>query len=593
MSRRTIQSSSFPFDWSIVEIILYSLVGLLVVLLSLSKLSGDDDFFWHLAIGRWIVEHHRIPSHDPFSAGVPNQPWSPLEWLWDVCTYLLYSWTGSYYVLQFLPLCAALLIFTLVILLLKRLHLSPVIITVVWIIALGIISDRLTPRPHLMTLVGLAIVVFVYFLFRYVQSEKIFFLYYLPPLFLLWANTHPGVVSGLILLGSILTAETMMAMRKKNFAVIGAAIQPLDRRRLTNVAVVAVVSFVCTLANPRGVMLYADIYSHTQLKLLSVIKEWIPPFDISDSSGILILYKVFVVLGLLTLWYSWKRKDFLQAFLLVVFVAYSLRAVRFVGDFAVVAATGISLGMQHLFTSVIPVLHNITVSRGITLVLLVVILFFAWSIANGTFYSTIFHYPKEFGLGFDSSYFPLKMIDFLRTNKITGKVFNDLDVGGLLLWYFPSQKNFIDSRNLSDELGKTYYGILTKQSGFEDKLKKFDFIIFRLVDIITNPVGMHQSLISYCSTHREEWKLVYWDDLAFVYVKNIPQYREVIERFEYKILHPYLLAFQTPIVDSLRRQFPAQYRQELERKRNEDPTGVITSIFLRYDQTITPKRLSP
>ena len=46
--------------------LLYPFLALIAGLYSLQPLE-DYDFFWHIATGRWIVEHHAIPYTDPFS----------------------------------------------------------------------------------------------------------------------------------------------------------------------------------------------------------------------------------------------------------------------------------------------------------------------------------------------------------------------------------------------------------------------------------------------------------------------------------------------------------------------------------------------
>src|SRR4051812_15115909 len=45
------------------------------------------DFFWHLATGRWIAEHHALPIHDPFAVASDRTPWINGEWLFDVVLY--------------------------------------------------------------------------------------------------------------------------------------------------------------------------------------------------------------------------------------------------------------------------------------------------------------------------------------------------------------------------------------------------------------------------------------------------------------------------------------------------------------------------
>src|SRR5206468_121412 len=126
---------------------------------------------------------------------------------------------------------------------------------------------------------------------------------------------------------------------------------------------------------------------------------------------------------------------------------------------------------------------------------------------------------------------------FLADHGIRGNAFNQLEIGGLLLWTQPGEKNFIDSRNLSDSLGREYYSLLLMQSGFEEKLNHYgvDYMVFHPFDLLTSPQIMKLTLISYCSTHRDTWKLVYWDDHSMLYLKDVPKFREVIDKYEYKL----------------------------------------------------------
>ena len=37
------------------------------LLIFFSQETGDSDMWWHLAVGRYIWQHHRLPVPDPFS----------------------------------------------------------------------------------------------------------------------------------------------------------------------------------------------------------------------------------------------------------------------------------------------------------------------------------------------------------------------------------------------------------------------------------------------------------------------------------------------------------------------------------------------
>src|SRR5256885_16464729 len=45
------------------------------------------DYFWHLAAGRWMVEHHAIPLSDPLAVASVKTPWINGEWLYEVVLY--------------------------------------------------------------------------------------------------------------------------------------------------------------------------------------------------------------------------------------------------------------------------------------------------------------------------------------------------------------------------------------------------------------------------------------------------------------------------------------------------------------------------
>ena len=66
------------------------------VLLALAAIAPvrNYDFFWHLATGRWIVEHHALPLTDPFAIASDRVPWINGEWLFEIVLYALYSMLG-------------------------------------------------------------------------------------------------------------------------------------------------------------------------------------------------------------------------------------------------------------------------------------------------------------------------------------------------------------------------------------------------------------------------------------------------------------------------------------------------------------------
>lgn len=45
------------------------------------RLLSDPDTYSHIALGRWILDHHSVPTTDPFSANFRGTHWVAFEWL--------------------------------------------------------------------------------------------------------------------------------------------------------------------------------------------------------------------------------------------------------------------------------------------------------------------------------------------------------------------------------------------------------------------------------------------------------------------------------------------------------------------------------
>ena len=52
------------------------------------------DLFWHLATGRWIIEHQALPATDPFAVASAQHAWINGEWLFQIIAYGLDSMAG-------------------------------------------------------------------------------------------------------------------------------------------------------------------------------------------------------------------------------------------------------------------------------------------------------------------------------------------------------------------------------------------------------------------------------------------------------------------------------------------------------------------
>jgi hypothetical protein len=80
----------------ILILLLMAVVAALAAYLTMAQRMADPDQFWHIATGRWIVEHGTVPTMDVFSWwGIANgRAWVAQSWLFGLLIYGVYSLGG-------------------------------------------------------------------------------------------------------------------------------------------------------------------------------------------------------------------------------------------------------------------------------------------------------------------------------------------------------------------------------------------------------------------------------------------------------------------------------------------------------------------
>lgn len=559
-----------------------------IFFLSSFKITGDDDVFWHLATGRYIVENHHVPSADVFGFVTQGQTWMPFEWGWDILTYGVYN-IGGYTALSVFRSIIFLLIFYILFLILRKFRVSYTLIFLFFTLLSFGIMDRLSPRPHIMSFLFFALLLYIISEYRYFSRKNFKILYFIPLIFLVWANMHMGIIAGIFLLGIYTLSEIIIYLKPDKFS--SKEIPSLTKQELYRLIIIFIISLLVMLVNPNSFATYVYAYEHTKMKLLETINEWRSPFDEMFGGGFVTnIYKLFLFGGVLILYYAYKRRDLFAALVFIGFAVYSVRAVRFTVDYLIIITIFLALAVSYIIiNSKNEWIKNLfTVNSVPKVIIEVLLLFCIVNIPNDKLYLEYLKYYRVSGFGINSDFIPTQMFDFMKENNIpvTGqRPLNHFGSGGFLIWNFPESKNFIDSRNLNDDIFGEYNTLMSKKPGFEKKLKDYDFdyFIYLAPDLVRAPNEMEQTIISYMSRHPEEWKLVFWDDKSFLFVKNLPKFKEIIDKFEYKYAAPYNFLYQKSVLEKAVTDDPEQLRSELKRKTAQDPNGlIINSINNTY-----------
>lgn len=173
-------------------------------------LLGDGDTYWHIAAGRWIIEHASIPTQDPFSHTMRGAPWTAHEWLSEVILALahqVFGWAGVI-ALTASAFAGAMAILTRF--LLK--DFEPVHALIFAALAVMMTAPHLLARPHVLAMPFL--VIWTAYLVRASEQGRAPS-FWLLPIMTLWANLHGGFTLGLAL-ALFFAVEGVLNARQKN-----------------------------------------------------------------------------------------------------------------------------------------------------------------------------------------------------------------------------------------------------------------------------------------------------------------------------------------------------------------------------------------
>jgi hypothetical protein len=235
--------------------------GIYVLLMMLgSRLLADPDTYSHIALGRWILEHHAVPYVDPLSQTMRGEHWVAFEWLSQVAYATAMSLGGWVSVVALACAAAAAAFGLLTRFLLREWQPVPTLIAV--LAAFVLASPHMLARPHVLALP--LMVAWVASLIRAVDERRAP-PWHLIPLMTLWANLHGSFTFGLAMISPVACD-----------AVWNAA--PAKRLRVGKQwALFGVLALAAACLNPYGPALILVTFKTAALgEALSIITEWRP-----------------------------------------------------------------------------------------------------------------------------------------------------------------------------------------------------------------------------------------------------------------------------------------------------------------------------
>jgi hypothetical protein len=301
------------------------IAGVYVLLIALApRLLSDPDTYSHIALGRWILEHHAVPTTDPFSATLRGAHWVAFEWLSQTAFAIAHGLGGWSGVVALAAAAVATAFGVLARFLLR--DWQPNAVLVALFSAILLTAPHILARPHIIALP--VMVAWISWLIRAVDTRSPP-PWLLLPLMTLWANLHGSFTFGLAMIAPIACDALWRAPPSERLVVA---------RQWTFFAVLAL-GAACL--NPYGPEMILVTFRTVALgAALTTVTEWRPQdfthlgafelimlgaFGLALYRGVTLpLLRVVMVLGVLHLSLSQMRHADLLGMLAPIFLARPL-----------------------------------------------------------------------------------------------------------------------------------------------------------------------------------------------------------------------------------------------------------------------------
>lgn len=466
----------------------------------------DNDYFWHVVVGKWIDLNKTIPNKPLFSwwGTLQNYDWTSHEWLTEWIMYKLGD-IGCIVIMLVIFLALYYLMYKMLKIKFKKLF----DVKLLYLLLMTVFFKVTGPRPYIISLLLFAYLIYV--LFSYLDKDKKIFnklIWTLPVMQLLWANLHGGSSSmpyifiiGILLCDLVLKIFKIKDERWASFK--------LDKKEIKTLLIVLCLVLIATCINPTGYKLI--IYPFTNMadtNMIDYIVEWQSP----SFHGMLGLY-IFIMIAIPVFNMILTKKKYktyeIAIFLLMFYMA--LKSQRFIGMFGIYSTWMIGKylffedNVYEIIKKPFKKFENIIKYGFICLLVLIVGL---------VGYKQINNFKLVDNHGFYSDKAVEKIIE-LKPKRM----YNDFGAGGYLLYKLNEYNALNDIEIFIYGLGDVFSNNILPDTislyrvtkNPDDLIKKYDF------DVI---LTVSTSSLHYYLDKSNEWEIYYSDSMNIIYTKT-------------------------------------------------------------------------
>jgi hypothetical protein len=475
--------------------------GVLIVILGLFiSAEQDPDFWWHLRIGRWMVENGRLPSQDIFTFTATGHAWTDHEYLTEILMWLTYSALG----LTVLVIAFGVLTWAGFWTMYLQVRRQPFAIVGVGLALAAVAGAPIWgPRAQMITF---ALSCLELYWIRGYLSGRSRALNYFPLVMVLWANLHGGWVIGFAWLAVALASEFLnWALHQDN---------PAHWMHVRRLVIIGALSAVAVAATPHFLSLYPYPFqtqgSEAQQRL---IVEWASP---NFHNTELRPFEAMIFLAVVG--FAFKRPSLYDLLLVLLGLGLALQNVRNIALFIAAATPVLITTYGEWWQDVAKAprwTFNVPPRRGFAAVTAIVLV----AITGVTSVRVYGNVSPAHQAALDAQTYPVGAADWLDAHPGVGThMFNQYGWGGYLAYRFypqPNRKVFIfgEAALMGDALLNDYEHIYTLHSDWKTLLDRYqiDYVVENKGDPLPNVLAT-----------QPDWTLAHSDPVAVIYVRKAP-----------------------------------------------------------------------
>ncbi|MBZ5553872.1 MAG: hypothetical protein LAO21_14205 [Acidobacteriia bacterium] len=487
----------------------------------------DGDPGWHIRAGQHILETHRIPHSDVFSFSMPHAWWVAYEWGTETIFAALHGRYGLNGVVLFIVLVLA-SSYTLLYKLLRDEGFSFLLSFPLLLFVILGSSFHWAARPHVVSY--LFVIPFFYFLDRFAQGKIApRRMWILPVMMVLWVNLHPGFIAGVTLvvtffLGSVIEYIFAQSMQR-----------PALRFKIVSTGRVAALTVAATLFNPNGYKLYIYLYEYFKtVHHLHMMNELTSPiFQLAIFQPFLLAV---IALIFLTRYSRYQlRVD--EVLNLTIWIALGLVSLRNIPVMFLICApiyARMLLGLKQPLAEGLSRVPKIRAGgdRFIRRFELAVslerqfnrhlsssacVLILIWIVVHHGYWGgqrlMDFRFLEERG-------YPAAAVEFLKTHRPPGHVFNEWTMGGYLIYnFYPNIKVFVDGRTdlYGEAFTQQYVDLINTPNAVNGKENwKEVFDRYHIQWVMIRPEFALRCVLD----SDPDWKRVFLDENCVIFIRQ-------------------------------------------------------------------------